>query len=907
MHNYSGKKIHNIIIFLFLSTAVFAQVENEIVVPDSVRIDSLMTVPADTIRQPGGFPVSRDAVKMPIVYSATDSMRLDMKNQKVYYVNNASAVYGDIDLKAYYIDVDLVSGEVHAYGRRDSAGKMVDTPVFKEGEEEFKFEELYYNFESKKARGINIVTEQEGELFMQSKVTKMQDDGSLHLSGSKVSTCDASHPHFYIQLPKAKAFPGEKIISGPAFLVLEDIPLPLVLPFGYFPVRQDVSSGLIIPKYGEERNRGLFLKEGGYYFNINDYFDLKITGDIYTNGTWRLGAGSNYRKRYKFSGNFAFTYANNVTGHRNLEDYGKSTNYSIRWSHAQDAKARPGSRFSASVNMSSSGYDRENSYTVAEHVTTTKQSSVSYSKSWAGTPFNFATSLNQSQNSSTKKMSLNLPKASLTMSRIYPLKTKKSSGSKWWQQLTVQYSANLDNRINVADSLLFSPEVWDNMKNGFKHDIPITLPLNPIKNLSISPQLSYSGVLYTRKMTKRWEENYYDPVSNDTISGIIEEEIPGFFYGQSFRPSISASYSPQLFGMYTFKNPEARVIAVRHVVKPSISFSYVPSMDGLSTDMYREVQVDTLGNTREYSIFEDGIYGTPSLPNRNGSLSLSLINIIEAKVRSRADTTGKGEKVKLIENLALNTSYNPFLDSLKWSPVALSFRTTLMKEINITARGAFDLYQLSDEGKRLNTLNWKATGKPARLTSFSASVGFDLKRLVDKYFKTDEPNTAAGESGIDKGLSSTDEMNQREDMMPGGMPSGIEGARAGTEAEALNYDEYGYADFSMPWSLKVNYNFNYSKRLFDPVVTQSVSMRGSLTLTKKWNISYTTGYDIKAKAVTMTRLSVNRDLHCWQMSFNWVPTGYLKSWDFTIRVKASVLQDIKYERRKDFHDNQLSR
>lgn len=872
----------------------YSQVEKDRELFDTLVVDTLLAKP--------GYKISKDAVELPIVYNATDTMTMDMKGQKVYLVNNASAVYGTIDLKSYYIELDLVTSDVYAYGRRDSSGKLVDTPVFKDGDEEFNCEELRYNFKTKKARILNIITEQEGG-YLHSDITKMHEGGVLHIKGSKYTTCPAEHPHFYVRLPKAKVYPGEKIISGPAYLVLEDIPLPLALPFGFFPVQQEVSSGLIIPRYGEERDRGFHLKEGGYYFNINDYFDLKITGDIYTNGTWRMASSSKYKVRYKFTGNFSFSYASNVTGHKNLEDYSKRTNYAIKWTHTQDAKARPGSRFSASVNMSSSGYDRENSYTVAEHVTTTKQSSISYSKSWAGTPFNLSTSLNHSQNSSTKNVSVNLPKASFSMGRIYPLKPKSSTKSRFWHDLQIQYSASLDNRINVADSLLFTDQVWQNMKNGFKHDIPITLPIRPIKNFTISPQLRYSGVLYTSRVEKRWEDNYYDPVTNDTISGVITEEIPGFFYGQSFSPSISASYSPQIFGMYTFKNPESKIIAVRHVMKPSVSFSYVPSMDGWSSNMYREYVRDTLGNMGEYSIYEGSIFGTPSLPSKSGSVSFSLTNIIEAKMRTQNDTTGQGEKVKLIDNIALNTSYNPFLDSLKWAPVSLTFRTRLIKEIDITARGAFDIYARSETGGRINKFLWETERKPARLTNFNLSVGFDLKRIIDNYLGTDDVaggNKGAAEPEAGRGPSLSPEDNTGNVQGPGSSPGQD---MPGDEAAGLTFDEYGYADFNAPWSLRVAYNMYYRTTGLKSDLNQTMTINGSLNLTDKWSINYTTGYDFKMKDITMTRIGIERDLHCWQMSFNWVPAGYLKMWDFTIRVKSSVLQDLKYERRKDFHDN----
>lgn len=857
---------------------------------DTLRVDTLLV---------GGIPVSDDAVEYPIVYNAIDTLHLDQVNQKVYLVNKATATYGDVYLEAYYIDLDLVTSEVFARGRRDSSGAWVDTPLFRDGDEEFESRELVYNFKTKKAIIRNIRTEQEGG-FLLSDITKMQKDGSLHAGGSKYTTCEAEHPHFYVNLNKAKVVPGEKIISGPAFLVLEDIPLPLALPFGFFPVQKKVTSGIVVPKYGEERNRGYFLKDGGYYFAINDYFDLRLTGDIYTNGSWRTAVNTNYRKRYKFNGTFAFTWASNVTGYKGLENYSRSPNYSIRWSHSQDAKARPGSRLSASVNMSSSGFDRENSYRVMDHVSTTKSSSISYSKTWAGTPFNFATSFNHTQNTQTKSVSLNLPKMSFGASRIYPLKSKSGGKTRWWQELQMQYTANLDNRINTTDSLLFTNQVWDDMNNGFKHEIPISIPIRPFNNFTISPQLRYTGVLYTRMTRKSWVEDYFDPEKNDTVSKLVEDKIPGLFYGQALSPQISASYSPQIFGMFTFKNPDSKIIAIRHVMKPSVGFSMVPAIEGLSTDMYRTVQKDTLGNTEEYSIFSTGIFGTPSLPGRSGSLNFSLTNIIEAKVRTRNDTTGKGEKVKLIDNLGLTSSYNIFADSLRWSPIRMTMRTRLAKEIDVSASGSFDPYATDSLFRRINTSAWNMNGKPVRLTAFNVSVGFDLGRLIDNF---------TGQTGMsdDNSKDTREQIDPMMDDDPSRMPGDD---RTGPDREGtstvggLIFDDYGYANFDVPWSLRFAYTFYYSKPRDEAVVKQNFTVSGDLRLTNKMSIRYSSGYDISAKKITMTTIGISRDLHCWEMSFNWLPLGYLQSWDFTIRVKASVLQDLKYERRKDFHDNQ---
>ncbi len=869
-----------------IDTAAFMQ--------DTLRTDTLGTILQGERR----LIISPDAVDMPIVYNAIDSQYINMEDHKVYLVNQASAVYGNISLEAYYITLDLNTSEVNAWGRRDTTGKLVDIPRFKDGDEEFEADELTYNFKSKRAIIRNIVTEEEGG-FLHSNITKRHDDGTLHVQGSKYTTCDAEEPHFYVSLPKAKVVPGEKIVSGPAHLVLEDIPLPLVLPFGYFPVQKEYASGILIPKYGEENNRGYFLKGMGYYFAVSDFFDLNFTGDIYTNGTWRLSAATNYRKRYKFNGNFSFNYANNITGYKGLENYSKSSNYSVRWTHSQDAKARPGTRFSASVNLSSAGFDRENSYNVQEHVTTTKQSSISYSKTWAGTPFNFSASLNHSQNSAAKTVSLNLPKMNFGMSRIYPLKSLGSGGAtKWWQELQLQYTASLDNRISTTDEKMFTGEMFEDMKNGFQHDIPVSLPIRPFNNFSISPTLRYSGVLFTERTLKRWEPEYIDPVTNDTVSRVISEQEDGFFYGHAVNPSISASYSPQIFGMFQFTNPESRIIAVRHVMKPSVSFSFVPALEGLSSNMYREVQIDTTGNTQEYSIYENGIYSTPSLSRKNGSLNFSLTNIIEAKVRERNDTTDAEKKVKIIDNLAINTSYDLFADSLKWRPLSMTLRTTLFNELSIAARGNFDLYVTDSLSRRINTSEWSVNRRPFRMTNFNISLNFDLSNLIKSFIgekredETSTPETTNVGSPMGGMPRSLDEAG-RQQQAGGGMQSG----------SGMTYDEYGYVNFNVPWSMRIAYNFYYTKSRDESRINQNLTMSGNLTLTKNFAITYSTGYDFRSKEITMTRIGIRRDLHCWEMSFNWIPTGYLKSWDFTIRVKASVLQDLKYERRKDYHDN----
>ena len=832
--------------------------------------------------------ISSDAVDEPIVYNADGYMKTDLRTKKVSLVQNARVTYGTIELTADSIVLDMETGSVYATGRIDSTGKMVGKPIYKDGSEEFESRELTYNFKSKKGVISNVTTEQEGG-FLQSLTTKRHADGTLHVNRSKFTTCDAEEPHFYLALPRAKVYPGEKIVSGPAYMVVADIPLPLILPFGFFPVQQRRASGIVMPKYGQEARRGYFLSNGGYYFALSDYFDLKLTGTIYTNGTWLADAGTSYRRRYRFSGSFGFSYANNITSYKGLPDYGKTTNYRINWSHSQDAKASPGSRFSASVNMSSSGYDRNNSYEVADHVTTTRQSSVSYSKNWAGTPFSFSTSVNQSQNVQNKTMMLNLPKASFTAARIYPFKPKKLVGkSRWYHDLTTQYTASLDNKIDTYDSLFFTSAMWKNMKNGFKHEVPLSLQIRPFNNFSISPSLRYTGVLYTQQIEKRWVPDYYDESRGKVIPSVLNDTIRGLTYGQALVPSISASFNPSVYGTFQFARKGSKVESIRHVMKPSVGFSYSPESEKLSSDMYRSVQSDTLGNIREYSIYEGSIYGTPSSGMRSGTVSLGISNIVEAKVFAKNDTTGKPKKIKLIESLSLNTSYNIFSDSLNWSPVNMSFRTTLAQNINIQASSTFNPYAINDKGVTMAQSAFANGQGLARMTNLNASLDLDLGRLLTRKESGRQQQPQVG-------------MGQQRTGRPEGEPGATQQSNLPLATD--NLDEFGYVKFNVPWSLRMAYNFNYSKPGIRTNITQTLTLSGDVRLTPKTAVTYNTGYDIKQNEITMTRVGISRDLHCWEMSFSWIPTGYMKSWNFTIRAKASMLQDLKYERRKDYHEN----
>jgi hypothetical protein len=849
---------------------------------DSVMIDTILGKPKKA---------SSNAITEKVTYSAGGYIKREIINKKVILVSAAKVNYGEIEIKADSINFDMRTNLLFAIGRRDTTGKVIGKPVFKEGTQEFEADELTYNFKTRKALIKNIITKQESGL-LHSAFTKLLEDGTSNISRSTYSTCDADTPHFYINLPKAKVYPGKKIISGPGNLVVEGIPLPLFLPFAYIPVQtKKAASGILIPRIGQENLRGYSLTDGGYYFAINDYFDLAVKGNLYANGTWMTTLQTDYRRLYKYNGNLIFSYANNVLGHKGLPDYNVSSNYRLGWNYNQDAKASPGSRFSASVNMSSSGYDRNNSYAVVDHVTTQRQSSVSYSKSWDNSPFNLSVSANHYQDVKTKKIMLDLPKGNFNMGRIYPLKSKNSSGpTKWYQDLQFSYSAAFDNQINTYDSLLFTHEIWKNLRNGFKHEAPLSLQLRPFNNFSISPSVTYTGMLYSQKIEKRWVPNYRNPATDQIVPSVVNDTIRGAFYGQAFNPSISASFNPQIFGTYQFTNPNSRIQAVRHVIRPSISFSYVPSLKGLSSKMYRQVQIDTTGTKfLNYSIYDGSIFGTPSLASKSGNISLSLVNIVEAKVFARNDTTGKPGKVKIIDNFGISTSYNIFADSMKWAPVSMQFRTTLAKNINISASSNFSLYGVDKNGQSINTFSYTQNKKLMRLNTFNASVDFSLSELL-KGNKEKKNTTAAApaQNALAQGFSGNNE------MQTGAM------SQPNTGAGAL--DAYGYPVFDVPWTMNISYSMQYSRYGLKSTITQGLILSGNISITKKMSMTYSSGYDFKGKVITPTQIGISRDLHCWEMNVNWVPNGTMKMWNFTIRVKASVLGDLKYERRKDFHD-----
>jgi len=872
--------------FLFQGTGFFAQD------PQQARDSLLITAENDTTRtyisaqqnDSVNNVVYSDTVKTsqaepidaPVDYKAKDSIIYALNERKVYLYGGAQINYQDIELTSEVIEFDMSEEIVYARGVIDSLGNLTGKPHFVEGSESFDAHSLSYNFRTKKGIIEQIYSEQEGG-FLQSEITKRHPDKEIHLKGGKYTTCDLEHPHYYLALTKAKSIPGEKIISGPAYLVIEDVPLPIGIPFGFFPTTKTNKSGVLIPTYGEETRRGFFLKNGGYYLAWSEYADLRITGDLYTNGTWGLRIGTNYRKRYKFNGGFSLRYYENVTGEKGI-DFDKTKDYAVVWSHSQDPKANPTRRFSASVNFTTSSYDRNHTRNINNVMRSTKQSSINLSKVWPNSPFNFNASISASQNSIDRSMNLQVPQAALNMNRIYPFRRKVTTGkAKWYENIQLSYSSTIRNNLNTKDTLLFKSS-WDDFNMAYRHNIPLSFNLKALNHFTISPSVRYTGVIFTKTIHPQYIEDYQYPNSDIRVDTFLIDTVAEMRYAHAYVPSVGVNFSPKIYGMFEFRE-KSRIEAVRHVMTPRVSFGFTPDMKGKIPDYYQKVVIDSTGRTREYSLFDETIYRTPAPSGRQGSVNLSLMNNIEMKLKPKEDTTEDFTKVKILDNFNFSTNYNLFKDSMKWSPISMRGNTRLFNnKVSLNFNGRFDPYSyVVDKNGSRRTINkslWKDKRQLVRLTNFSFSLGMNLK--------------------------------SRQDERKSGQPETEEDLTVITGDEPAGYDDiyYGeYVDFNIPWSFGFDYNFSYNRTSEEPNIVQSLRIRGDLSLTPKWKIGFNTGYDFIAGKVSMTNLNVYRDLHCWEMQITMVPFGKYRSYSFRINIKSSVLRDLKYEKRDHWYDN----
>ena len=850
------------IVFLVLSTvlglfcdAAQAQIikRKNVSESDSTKADSLLPV---VFSNPDTVPAKKDTVlvlkpagdgflKSKVHYTADDSIRFDVIEKKVYLFGNADITYEDINLKAARVTIDWNTNAVHAIGVADSTGKMQGEPVFTEGAQSFRTKEITYNFETKKGKIKEVITT-EGEGHIHGGVVKKMEDDNYFISKGGYTTCDLDDPHFLIASNKLKVIPNDKVVTGPAYLMIEDVPMPLVLPFGFFPNKKDRTTGMKLPEYGESPSLGFFLKEGGYYFNLGQKMDLLLLGDIYSKGSYGAKAISNYKKRYKYSGNIQLSYASVKEGYKEFPNYSVNNNFFVRWKHIQDPKARPNSTFSADVNAGSRNNFKNGTTSNAQNfLTNTFQSNISWSKIWAGTPFALSASMAHSQNTLNKTVDLTLPQVALTVNRLYPFKKKIAVGkSRWYEKIGTSATLDLKNSVHTADSLFFRTQTFNNMVNGAQLSVPVTTQFKVLKYFNITPTFNSNARLYFQTIRKYWDNETQTAVT-DTLQDIRANADY----------SVNANINTIIYGMFKFK--KGKVQALRHVITPNIGFTYRPDF---GTEQYG--YYGSGGVLTSYSIYNIG-YGAPP-SGETGSISFSLNNNLEMKVKTPKDTVSSTKKVPIFDVLSIGGSYNFFADSLKLSDFSLSARTTILKAINIVFSSTLTPYVLDSLNRKIDTYRWQAKQGWIKLTTASLAVGFSLNR----------------------------QGNQQRN------------SSKGTEAEQNMVNQFPdqFIDFNIPWQFSANYNVTYNALKAKDNVTQAFSFNGNINLTPKWKFGFNSGYDFVAKKLTQTSVNIYRDLHCWQATFNWVPFGTIQSYSIDINVKSSILQDLKLSRKRDWYD-----
>jgi len=778
---------------------------------------------------------------------AKDSIKLDIINQKAYLYGNAKIKYEQTTITAAYIEIDWTSNTIFATTALDSLGNKMGHPVFTEGNESFKAHEITYNFKSKKCR-VKKIASKEGEGYILGKVVKKMEDDIFYLKKGDYTTCDAEKPHYAIRANKIKVIPGEKIITGPAYLTFFSIPTPLIFPFGYFPNNDKKSSGIIIPSYGESANLGFFLKGGGYYFTISEKVDLSLKSDIYTKGSWNLKSQVRYKNRYKYNGNLNLSYGNIFNSVKGFPDYSVKKDFNIKWRHQQDPKANPSLNFSANVEAGSSTYHRNNSYNANDFLKNTMRSSINLTKNWESAFFNNLTfNLSHSQNTTTKNVNLTLPDISLNSKRIYPFKAiGNAAKTQWYDKIMIKYGMNTKNTISTTDSLLFTKNSLSNFRNGMKHNIPVSTSIKVLKHFTLKPSFNLTERWYLSQTEKSWDAN---------SKSIITDTLHKFTRGHNY--SFSTGLNTKIYGLVHFN--KSKIAAIRHIITPNLSFKYTPDFSAEKYGYYKTVQSDTLGNTQQYSIMNNGVYGSPST-GKSGNITFGFSNILEMKTRIKKDTVETLKKIKILESLNIRSSYNIFADSLNLNDLTLNARTRLLDIFDINFSSRYDPYTSNKkQTKNINQFELNTNNRLARLTSLSTSIGFSLN---DKTFSSKKKKDE------DKG-----------------------------EEE----EERGF--YAIPWDLSANYSLTYNKGYKSSAfadTTQSLNFSGNLKITKKWKIGFRSGYDFDAKDFTYTSVNVYRDLHCWELLFNYIPIGYHKSYMLTIRVKAAALRDLKFEKKKDW-------
>ncbi len=839
----------------------------------------LLDLKKDTIANDSIKP--KEVIDGIITHNAEDYTIQNAKDKTVTLYNKAQVTYTDIDLKAGIIILDYKNNTVYAKGIKDSLGYH-QRPVFKQGSQESEQDSILFNFKTKKALVYGVKTVQ-GGIITYGEKTKRVNDSTIYMRRLRFTTSQKDNPDYYIQTNKAKLVPGKKIIIGGSNLVLADVPTPVYLPFAFFPLTDKRTSGFIIPSYGESNRQGFFLQNGGYYFALSDYFDLTVLGDIYTNGSWGLRGDSNYYVRYKFSGNFSIRFENIIQGIRGLSDFSKSSNFNLQWSHSQDTKSSPNSRFSASVNLGSSTYYRQslNEFNSSQFLNNTLNSSISYYKNFVGTPFNMNVTATHSQNTNTQQITMTLPSLQLNMDRIYPFVGKNGVKKNPIQKMGLTYSMQGELRINTTDDEFFTQKMFNSAKKGIQHNISTNTNLKAFKYFTLSPSINYKDVWYFDKINKRYDPSATN--SSGNLGAVINDTISGFnrFHEYNFGVSLSTN----IYGTFNFK--KGRLKAIRHTFRPSISYGYRPNFA-----QNHELQVQQSNDPNDlltYSPFEGGIYGTPGSGLSN-SIGITLNNVLEAKVAPKdPDSDEEDKKITILNNLNFSSSYNIAADSLRWSPVSANAGTRLFKDkLALNVNATLDPYQINDKGQRINKFN----SDIFRLTNFGITANYSLS---SKDFQKKEEGEDNSDENNGNGAQDTPDVFGQNTPPVNGFASNPDNQQnKGNETK-----ETELYKLKIPWTLNLAYAMNYSNNgLRSNIGSNTLMFSGDVELSPKWKVGFSSGYDIKDNAFTYTRLNFSRDLDSWRFNFSWTPFGTNSSYYFFIGVKAGVLSDLKWDKNK---------
>lgn len=864
------------------------------VVDDSIRLDSIAR------KKSGG-------VDAPVTYSASDSLVYDAKNKVAHLYGSAQVKYENMDLASDRISMDIDKSNVKAMGTADSTaeGGVKGKPVFKMGSDEYDTDTIKFNFKSKKALINNVYTEQQ-DGFLSGMRSKRDSSGVIYLQHGRYTTCDDPHPDFYISLSRAKVRPGKDVVFGPAYLVVCDVPMPFAIPYGFFPFTKSYSSGFIMPTYGDESDRGFYLRDGGYYFAINDKWDLKLLGEIYTKGSWGLSAASNYRKRYKYSGSFFFSYQDTKTGDKGMPDFTEQESFKLQWSHRQDSKANPYSSLSASVNFASTSYERNNLnslYNPQSMTQSTRTSSVNWSTNFSSIGMSLTATTNLSQNMRDSSLAVTLPDLNINIARFYPFRRKKMVGDeRWYEKIALSYTGHVSNSISTKEDLLFKSNLIKDWRNGWEHRIPVSANFTLFKYINISPNFNFTDRMYTNKVTKSWDEQKQVEVADTTY---------GFHNVYNWNMSISASTKLYGFWVPNRKLFGDKIQAIRHVLSPTVSFSYAPDF-GASRYGYWDTyqKTDANGNVSlvSYSPYQNSLFGVPG-KGKQGSISFTLGNNLEMKVKSDKDSTGF-KKISLIDAFDINMSYNTAAKVRPWSDLGIDLRLKWWKNYTYSMHAVFATYayELDEQGNPyVGTHTEWGKGRFGRFQGMSQNFSFTLTpEKLKKLFRggDDSDSENSRNRDDDEGVDTNIETNIDDDMEAGKHGAKKKGGKAKT-------DDDGYMAFNMPWSLSVGYGitmredtrrekFNESTMRYPYKFTQTLNFSGNVRISDGWNISFSSGYDFENKAMSMTTASLQRDLHCFNMSCSVVLAPYT-SYNFTFRCNASTLTDaLKYDKRSGY-------